>query len=91
VRRRGSKFGNRPSRWREFASALWAALHSPTTRQKEAYGRYCHTLSAAGWIGSLTLLFSDSAVSGSAVLRACMMVVAAVMLFLTGALLSKGE
>ena len=41
-------------------TALWITLVTPNAKQKEAYSRYCHTLSAAGVIGALTLVFSES-------------------------------
>jgi hypothetical protein len=42
----------------------WTMLGTPNAKQKEAYGRYCHTLSVAGVIGSLTLVFSESPKTG---------------------------
>jgi hypothetical protein len=67
------------------------AFRTPTARQKEAYARYCHTISAAGLIGAATVIFSDSALTVSALLRAASMLVVAVILFLSGTLLNKEQ
>jgi hypothetical protein len=71
--------------------ALLVAIRSPTSKQKEAYARYVHTLSAAGAIGSMTLVFSESPMTAFAVGRAGAMLVLAIVLFAAGALLSRGE
>ena len=77
-------------RWlSEWLQALGAALRSPTARQKEAHARYCHTISAAGLIGGVTLLFSESALTMFSVVRATAMLVVAVVLFISGMLFNE--
>ena len=66
-------------------------LRSPRAKQKEAYARYCHTLSAAGVIGSLTLVLSESPLTGFAALRGAAMFISAVLLFVAGAFLSRED
>ena len=70
-------------------SALWDMLRSPRAKQKEAYARYCHTLSAAGVIGSLTLVLSETTLTGFAAVRSVAMFIAAVLLFVPGAFLLR--
>ena len=65
-------------------TALWITLVTPNAKQKEAYSRYCHTLSAAGVIGALTLVFSESLMTAFIGLRATMMFVLALLLLITG-------
>jgi len=60
-------------------------------KQKEAYARYCHTMSAAALIGATTLLFSDVPLTISAALRAMAMLVICVVLLLSGTLLNAEE
>ena len=69
----------------------WTALRAPSDRQKDLYARYCHTLSAAGIIGAISLVFADSEMTLSVLLRSSTMFVAAVVLFVTGALLTREE
>ena len=76
-------------RLRAVRAEIAAAMRSPTAKQKEACARYCHTMSAAGLIGGVTLVFSDSTISVSAVFRALSMLLAAVILFLLGVALNK--
>jgi hypothetical protein len=66
-------------------------LRSPRPKQKEAYARYCHTLSAAGVIGSLTLVLSEAPLTGFAALRGVAMFISAVLLFVAGAFLSRED
>jgi hypothetical protein len=66
-------------------------LRSPRAKQKEAYARYCHTLSAAGVIGSLTLVLSEAPLTGFAALRGVAMFISAVLLFVAGAFLSRED
>ena len=35
------------------------AFVAPTVKQKEAYGRFAHTLAAAAIIGDVTIIFGD--------------------------------
>ena len=71
--------------------ALRKALRSPTAKQKDAYARYCHTLSAAGAIGAVTLVFSESTLTAFALFRAAAMLVLAVLLFLSGTAMFSEE
>jgi hypothetical protein len=66
-------------------------LRSPMARQKDAYARYCHTLSAAGVIGSLTLVLSEATLTGFAAVRSVAMFIAAVLLFVAGAFLLRED
>ena len=65
-------------------TALWITLVTPNAKQKEAYSRYCHTLSAAGVIGALTLVFSESPMTAFIGVRATTMFVLALLLLITG-------
>jgi hypothetical protein len=49
--------------------ALARLFRSPTPKQREAYARYLHTLSAAALIGAVTISFSDLAATASTALR----------------------
>ena len=69
--------------------ALRRSLISPSVKQKEAYARYCHTMSAAALIGAMTVFFSDSPLTISAGFRAAAMLVVGVILFLTGMVLNE--
>ena len=85
--RRPADWGDQFRRW---LLALGAGLRSPSVKQKEAYARYCHTLSAAGLIGTVTLVFSEPTLTLFGFLRAVAMLALAVLLFLSGtALLSE--
>jgi hypothetical protein len=64
---------------------------NPNAKQCEAYARYCHTLSAAGAIGSLTLAFSESFIAPGVASRAATMLAAAVLLFMFGVLALREE
>jgi hypothetical protein len=66
-------------------------LATPNAKQNEAYARYCHTLSAAGVIGALTLIFSESPTTSSVALRSIAMFLAAVVLFIFGTLVVRGS
>jgi hypothetical protein len=67
------------------------AFKTPTTKQKEAYGRFCHTLSAAAIVGLVTVVHMDSELTPFIAKRAFALVVCSVILFAIGAALSKGE
>ena len=90
MKRRANR-DRRPSQFRKWSRALWVTLVTPNAKQSEAYGRYCHTLSAAGVIGALTLLFSESPATHSIALRALAMFLAAVILFVFGTLAVRGN
>ena len=91
MRRRQAKRGSARSHPRGWLLALGSALRSPTAKQKEAYGRYLHTLSAAGMIGAVTLIFPGSFPTTSAIVRATTMLLAAVILFLSGTVLIRED
>src|SRR6185437_1481138 len=80
VRPRGRK-SDSARRARSAITALLSAIRSPTAKQKEAYARYVHTLWAAGAIGSVSLVFSESPLTVFAAGRAGAMPVLAVVLF----------
>jgi hypothetical protein len=71
--------------------AVIAAFSSPTLKQKEAYGRFAHTLAAANLIGAATLYFADIHTTVILLYRVAMMLTVGVLLFCLGALFSKGE
>jgi hypothetical protein len=71
-------------------AATQAALTDPTVKQKEAYGRFAHTLAAAAVIGEVTLIFAEGAPWAS-VWRIVGLALSGVTCFVGGALLSKGE
>lgn len=67
------------------------AVATPTGKQKEAYGRFCHTMAAAAIIGLITVVHLDSVASWYIVSRAFALGICAIVLFIVGAALSKGE
>lgn len=71
--------------------ALAAAFRRPTLEQKEAYGRFAHTLAAANLIGGVTLYFSDTQEASMLAYRLAMMLGLGVILFCVGAVFAKGE
>lgn len=70
---------------------LASAFRTPTGKQKEAYERFCHTLSAAAVIGVVTVVHMDNHLTVFIAERAIALVFSAVVLFVIGAALSKGE
>jgi len=74
----------------ELLAELRAAFVAPTLKQREAYGRFAHTLAAASVIGAVTIMFTEDG-AWSTTARVTGLIVAGVTCFLTGALLSKGE
>ena len=70
---------------------LWAALRNafrnPTPKQKESYGRFCHTLAAAALIGGVTVALTEGHLTYSLVLRMAIAFAWALILFTAGALL----
>ena len=70
---------------------LKKTFFTPTLKQKEAYGRFCHTLSAAALVGVVTVLHLDSEPSWYIAKRFTALVASAMVLFVVGAMLSKGE
>lgn len=67
------------------------AFLTPTIKQKEAYGRFCHTLTVAAIAGVLTVLHLDSELTWYIASRAIALTSGALILFVIGAVLSKGE
>ena len=74
----------------ELLAELRAAFVAPTVKQREAYGRFAHTLATASVIGAITIV-STEGVTRSSTGRVTVLIVAGVTCFLTGAMLSKGE
>lgn len=68
-----------------------SAFRTPTLKQKEAYGRLSHTLSAASLIGSVTVMFTETEATAYVVSKVAALVFWGVLLFWVGAILSKGE
>lgn len=75
----------------ELMQAARDAFAMPTLKQKEAYGRYCHTLSAACVVGGVTVIFTETQVGPHTMLRILALAFNAVLLFVAGATMSKGE
>ena len=71
--------------------ALVAAFRRPTLRQKEAYGRFAHTLAAAAVIGAVTILFSEIRFSFGGTIRLTGLILCGLICFAIGAILNKGE
>jgi hypothetical protein len=74
---------------------LWKALKQatlePTLKQKEAYARFLHTLSAASIIAAVSIIFTETAATSQVVSRVVGLLVCSVIYFIIGAILSKGE
>ena len=71
--------------------AIHHAFVAPTVKQKEAYGRFAHTLAAAAMIGDVTIIFGDWIVVPTSVWRVVGLTLTGVICFLAGAMLAKGE
>ena len=67
------------------------AFLSPTLKQKEAYGRFCHTLASASVVGFITVLHLDTEPTWFMAKRAIALFVCGLVLFFVGSILSKGE
>jgi hypothetical protein len=67
------------------------AFKKPTQKQKEAYARYLHTISAAGLIGFATLPFTDAGKAEGLELKLVALAFSTLITFIVGAILSKGE
>ena len=67
------------------------ALRAPTIKKKEAYGRLSHTFCAASMIGAITVMFTEKDASLPVLAKIAALIFWGVLLFWTGALLSKGE
>lgn len=70
---------------------LKSTILTPTVKQKESYGRFCHTLSAAAIVGLVTVIHLDSELTLFIAQRSIALAGCAVVLFIVGAMLSKGE
>lgn len=78
-------------KFRMLLDSIKQTFQYPTIKQKEAYGRFCHTLAAAALAGSLTVLHLDNKQTAFIAARFMVLLVSAVVLFVIGAMLSKGE
>lgn len=77
-------------RMRVVLSSFKEALVAPTLKQKEAYGRLAHTLCAACCVGAVTVTFGTTFSFGIAMWYFFSLIFWGVVLFFTGAILSKG-
>ncbi len=68
-----------------------SAVLRPTGKQKEAYGRFLHTIAAAGFIGAATITFTETQVTLYAAARVASLAIWSVLLLIVGAVLSKGD
>ena len=75
----------------QFTLALVRALRSPTAKQREAYARYCHTLSAAVLIAGGAIPFAAAETDPSVILRVAVASIVALLLFVWGALLLEEQ
>ncbi len=78
-------------RMRGALSEFKDAMARPTLRQKEAYGRLAHTLCVACCVGAVTVLFGSAFSSWTTFLYVFALVIWGLVLFVAGAILSKGE
>ena len=67
------------------------AFRTPTVKQKEAYGRLSHTFCAASIIGAITVIFTENVVTLFVLAKVVALILWGMLLFWSGALLSKGE
>lgn len=67
------------------------AFRTPTVKQKEAYGRLSHTFCAASIIGAITVIFTENVVTLFVLAKVVALILWGILLFWSGALLSKGE
>lgn len=67
------------------------AFRMPTVKQKEAYGRLSLTFCAASMIGAVTVIFTEEHATFSVLVKVAALIFWGVLLFLAGAILSKGE
>ena len=61
------------------------AFTRPAPKQKEAYGRFCHTLAAAALIGGVTVALTEDLFTLSLLFRTLIAFIMAFILFLVGA------
>ena len=74
-----------------FIAETRRAFRTPTIKQKEAYGRLSLTFSAASMIGAVTVIFTEEYATLSVFAKVAALIFWGVILFLAGAILSKGE
>jgi hypothetical protein len=67
------------------------AFVAPTVNQKEAYGRFAHTLAAAAIIGDVTIIFGDWIVVPLSAWRVVGLTFTGVICFFSGSMLATGE
>ena len=83
---------NRQGRARK---SLWSvvrsALLAPTRDQRQQYGRFAHTLSAAALIGAASYFSGSRTWTLGAVFDVATLIAVTVVLFVVGAVLSKGD
>lgn len=78
-------------RTRDALSSFKQALATPTIKQKEAYGRLAHTLCAACCVGAVSVTFGSAFSAWVATWYLFFLVTWGLVLFVAGAILSKGE
>jgi len=78
-------------RRRNWVLAIRDAFLAPTLKQKEAQGRFFHTLSAACIIGATTVIFTEAEVTAYIAFRVAALIAVGVLPFTVGSILSKGE
>ena len=69
-------------------TALHRAFVTPTSRQREAYGRFLHNLAAACVIADTSIIFTENRYGAHYIVA---LFAAGVVCFVVGALLSKGD
>lgn len=79
------------SRLNKLLDETKCAFRTPTLKQKDAYGRLSHTFCAANLIGAVTVTFTEAQLSAASVGKVAALIFWGVLLFWTGAILSKGE
>lgn len=80
---------------KEKMKLLWSEIRStfrtPSSRQKDAYGRFCMAMSGACFVGAVTLGFSAPPSTTYMAAKVFALVFWGVVLFVVGSILSKGE
>ena len=79
------------NRLEKLFAEMRGALSTPTLKQKEAYGRLSHTFCAASLIGAVAVIFTEAHATLLVQSKIAALVFWGVLLFWTGAILSKGE
>jgi hypothetical protein len=75
----------------DFPSRLLALIRSPTKDQRQQFGRFLHTLSAASLIGSIGFWHSTANWTASNILSEVNLMLAFVLTFYTGMVSMNGE